>query len=167
MQIDVASGYGVIPGPLPIEFPQMLNFGQPKLLGYTEESIVADKLEAMVSRDESNTRLKDFYDIWILSNVRRFEGEYLEAAINETFKYYGTKIPNTDPICFKPKFYEDNSKQIRWKTFLRDTGIEISEPFGKIVLGVRDFLMPLCMSISEKITMKKFWNSKNGWTSKP
>ncbi|MBL4818879.1 MAG: nucleotidyl transferase AbiEii/AbiGii toxin family protein [Deltaproteobacteria bacterium] len=163
LQIDIGSGYRVVPQADAVEFPQLLNFGSPSLFGYTAESIIADKFEAMVSRDETNTRLKDFYDISVLLEIRRFEGEILEAAINETFGYYGTLVPNSTPICFQKEFYDRSDKKTQWKTFLRNSKIESPYSFQEVVLKVRDFLMPLCSAINKGIAVIKVWEPSSGW----
>ena len=66
LQIDFGFGDAVIPAPIEIELPQLLNAGKPSLLGYTPESSIAEKFQAMVALDLTNTRMKDFYDIWLL-----------------------------------------------------------------------------------------------------
>ncbi len=67
LQIDVGFGDVVTPGPQEIEYPTLLDFEAPRLLGYTPESAIAEKLQAMVVLDMANTRMKDFLDIWILA----------------------------------------------------------------------------------------------------
>jgi predicted nucleotidyltransferase component of viral defense system len=78
IQIDCGFGDIVYPHPLEIEFPQILNIGNPKLLGYTAESIIAEKYQAMVELSLANTRLKDFYDIWWFANAMDFDGHLMK-----------------------------------------------------------------------------------------
>ncbi len=75
VQIDFGFGNDVIPSPVEISLPQMLDFGSPELLGYTPESAIAEKFQAMIELDLANTRIKDFYDIWLLSQNLEFQGE--------------------------------------------------------------------------------------------
>lgn len=167
LQLDIGPYYKVIPSPITFYFPQLLNFGRPNLLGYSPESIIADKFEAMVSRDQSNTRLKDFYDIWILSSVRYFELFSLREAIKETFSYYKTPLPTEIPICFEEVFYSDKNRMTQWKTFLKNSQLETSQSFAEINEEVQKFLMPVCFHINEKIESNLLWAPSKGWIKNP
>jgi len=72
IQLDIGFGTSVIPGPIEISYPSLLNFDAPKILGSSLECAIADKFEAMVSRGDANTRLKDFYDIFIITKNMSF-----------------------------------------------------------------------------------------------
>lgn len=77
LQLDFGFGDVVVPGPVWIDYPELLDFGQPHLLGYTPESAVAEKFQAMVELEMANTRLKDFFDLWKLSRTLSFDGAIL------------------------------------------------------------------------------------------
>jgi predicted nucleotidyltransferase component of viral defense system len=162
LQIDIGPYYRVIPSPLSFYFPQLLNYGCPNLLGYSAESIIADKFEAMVSRDETNTRLKDFYDIWVLSTVRYFESSSLREAIEEIFSYYGTAVPQEMPICFQEIYYANKSRQKQWETFLKNARLDASNTFAQVNESVQNFLMPVCLN--QEIGKNIIWNPTKGWT---
>ena len=166
LQLDIGPYYRVIPSPMTFDFPQLLNFGSPNLLGYSPESIIADKFEAMVSRDNTNTRLKDFYDIWILSTLRHFEIASLKEAIQEIFAYYETPIPSSLPTCFEKTFHSDKNKVSQWKAFLKNAGLNISESFPEVNEKVQNFLMPLCVAINQKSDENLLWSPINGWVKK-
>jgi predicted nucleotidyltransferase component of viral defense system len=85
MQVDVGFGDVIVPGDQRIEFPSLLDFPVAVLRGYTRESVVAEKLEAMVKRGSITSRMSDFYDIWLLSRQYEFEGDVLSEAISRTF----------------------------------------------------------------------------------
>src|SRR5215213_9435933 len=95
------------------------------LLGYPKESIVADKFEAMVSRDLTNSRVKDFYDIWILSEAETFEENTLREAILSTFTYYETPIPLKKPLCLTEEYWGTAGQESRWQGFLKNTQIKL------------------------------------------
>ncbi len=95
VQIDFGFGDTVVPSPVEISLPQILDFGSPELLGYTPESAIAEKFQAMVELDLTNTRIKDFYDIWLLSQNLEFQGEVLAEAIKTTFAKVRLPCPLT------------------------------------------------------------------------
>ena len=102
----------VVPAPSIIKYPGILDFPTPELKGYTMESFIAEKFEAMVKLGVLNSRMKDFYDVWILSRSFNFDEAILAEAIRTTFKHRGTKIIES-PKVFEPSFREDETKQIQ------------------------------------------------------
>ena len=97
MQIDIGFGDVIFPGPVESDLPTMLlDFPAPRLLGYSRESAIAGKFEAMLKLGELNSRMKDFYDIWLLCRQFDFEGERLAEAIRLTLERRGTML--TDVI---------------------------------------------------------------------
>lgn len=87
VRLDIGVGSSVIPGPLEISFPQLLDFAAPQLLGSSLERAIADKFEAMVSRGDANTRLKDFYDILLITKNMSFQFDDVCNVVFETFRY--------------------------------------------------------------------------------
>jgi len=85
MQVDVEFGDVIVPGPIPIDFPALLDFPAPHLLAYSPESAIAEKFQAMVLLDSANSRMKDFYDIWLLASGHPFEGSVVSHALQATF----------------------------------------------------------------------------------
>ncbi len=89
MQIDIGFGDSVYPKPEINTYPTLLDLPAPKLLSYSKETTIAEKL-AMVKLGELNSRMKDFYDIWLLSRQFQFNGLDLQKAISGTFPQRGT-----------------------------------------------------------------------------
>jgi hypothetical protein len=148
LQIDIGFGDAVVPGPIEIVFPQLLDLGQPILLGYTPESAIAEKFHAMVVLDMVNTRMKDFYDIWLLLTTINFDKAVLTEALRRTFKHRATPLPDEIPVALTDTFTDDSTKKAQWQAFLRknrlDTGLELRTAAS--VIGKK--LMPL---IAEKV----------------
>ena len=105
LQLDVGFGDVVFPSELDVEYPTILDFPAPILKGYTQESMIAEKFQAMIKLGELNSRMKDFYDIWILSKQFDFNGHILVEAITKTLKVRKTEIPS-QPSVFKKSFSE-------------------------------------------------------------
>lgn len=104
VQIDFGFGDVVVPTPIEIKLPELLDFGKPDLIGYSVESVIAEKFQAMVELDLTNTRMKDFFDIWMLSKNIDFNEEILHKAIKETFRNRKTEIPTDIPNALTADF---------------------------------------------------------------
>ncbi|MBK8809407.1 MAG: nucleotidyl transferase AbiEii/AbiGii toxin family protein [Acidobacteria bacterium] len=148
LQIDVGFGDAVVPGPVEIELPQLLDFGQPLLWGYSPESAIAEKFHAIVVLDMANTRMKDFYDIWLLSTNLDFNNAVLEEAIRKTFERRKTAIPVDTPVAFTHRFTEDESKKLQWHAFLRKNRLNLDLTLGNVTDAIKEFLLP---SIQEQV----------------
>ena len=147
LQIDFGFGDAVFPAPIEVELPQLLDFGKPHLLGYTPESAIAEKFHAMVTLDATNTRMKDFYDIWLLSKNLKFDEKVLAAAIKETFERRNTSLPNAVPTAFTSTFCQDENKQRQWKAFLRKNRLDTEIDLEEAIREIESFLMPIVLSI--------------------
>jgi len=85
MQIDVGFGDALVPEATEVELPTILDLPPTVLLGYSRESAIAEKLQVMIALGELNSRMKDFYDVWLLATRHAFEGYVLSEAIRATF----------------------------------------------------------------------------------
>src|SRR6185436_6475834 len=98
------------------------DFRAPRVKVYPPETIVAEKLHAMVKLGIANSRMKDFFDVYVLASVCEFERELLSKAVSRTFKRRQTAIPD-DAFALSEDFYDDRQKQMQWRAFLRKTGV--------------------------------------------
>ena len=141
MQLDVGFGDAVVPPPVEVDVPTLLEFPPPRLRAYQPETSIAEKVHAMTVLGTMNGRMKDFYDIWLLSRKFRFEREVLRAAIQATFTARKTEIETT-PIGLTPEFARE--AQGRWSAFLRKTGLsDAPTSFADVIAAVADFLLPI------------------------
>src|SRR2546427_268197 len=107
LQIDVGFGDAVTPSAEVTTFPALLDFPAPRVRAYPAASVVAEKFQAMVALGIANTRMKDFYDLYRLSETQAFDGETLAAAIGATFERRGTAIPTELPLALGDAFAGD------------------------------------------------------------
>lgn len=145
MQIDVGFGDIVHPEAIITELPTILDSPVPKLLCYSRESAIAEKFEAMIKLGELISRMKDFYDIWLLSRQSEFDSNDLSKAIQLTLENRGTTLPKVI-TAFTSEFTQ--SKQKQWEAFrnrLRQDHIPVS--FVDIVKEISDLLMPIIIQI--------------------
>jgi len=139
--IDVGFGDAIEPGIEEINLPVLLDLPVPRLRAYARETVVAEKFQAMVMFGLANTRMKDFYDIWILSRNYEFDGERLSHGIAATFERRGTAIPEEVPDALTPVFATDATKQRQWAAFVRDLAADVPS-LETIVNDLAGFLMP-------------------------
>jgi hypothetical protein len=163
IQIDIGFGDVVSPGAEEIEYPALLNLPKPHLLVYSRESVIAEKFHAMTILGITNTRMKDFHDIWVLSRKFGFQGKVLAGAIKATFKRRETEIPTEPPLALTKEFYQDPGKQAQWTAFLRRTRIEVAEPFSDIIEAINTFLMPPAKVIAQGQEFDLVWEIAGSW----
>jgi predicted nucleotidyltransferase component of viral defense system len=163
IQFDVGFGDIVIPSPVTTDYPTLLDLPAPRLRGYSKESTVAEKFEAMVKLDMLNSRMKDFFDIWLLSRQFDYDGKTLTEAIMKTFTTRGTEIPSS-PVPFSDKFSSDATKVTQWRGFIRKGRLaDTPEEFKEIIEKIADFLGPIAESLAAGRTFKGSWKAPGPW----
>jgi len=139
--IDIGFGDAIEPGIEEINLPALLDFPEPRLRAYARETVVAEKFQAMVMLGLANSRMKDYYDIWMLNRSYDFDAERLSRAIAATFARRGTAIPKEVPDALTAVFATDATKQRQWAAFGRDLTADLPA-LETIVTDLADFLMP-------------------------
>jgi hypothetical protein len=120
LQIDVGYGDAVTPEPVPVYFPTLLSdCGQPSLRAYPRETVIAEKLEAMVVLGMANSRMKDYFDLFILFGESSFNPDLAALAIAHTFARRKTALPHTLPLGLSEDFASDEIKNTQWNAFLK------------------------------------------------
>ena len=165
LRIDIGFGDVIIPGPRKVKYPVLLDFPPPELNGYTRESTLAEKFQAMVKLGSLNSRMKDFYDIWFLSQMFNFKGETLVEAIEKTFEKRKTPLPKELTI-FTPSFMRDENKQAQWQGFINKTKLgDAPKSFENVIAGIKIFLQPVVASINDQQTFRFFWAASGPWST--
>jgi len=165
MQIDIGFGDPLVPGPTPIRLPTVLDFPPPELQGYSRESAIAEKLQIMVYMGEVNSRMKDFYDVWLLANHFDFDGSILAQAIHETFHWRQTALSPT-PVAFSDGFAQDPEKQTQWIAFIRRHRLEEKEmpaTLHEALQVIAPFLQPVIQALSEGQRFDRRWSPGGPW----
>lgn len=143
VQIDFGVGDAVVPDPVKIEFPLLLGGDPIRLTAYPVEAAIAEKFHAMVVRDLRNSRMKDFYDIWMLSRNCSFMRGRLRNAIQATFDRRGTLVPAQVPTAFTEDFFADPGHVQQWRAFTnRINEPNLADSFSIVVHDVAAFLLP-------------------------
>jgi hypothetical protein len=163
MQLDVGFGDATIPRPLEIAFPTILNFPVPHLKGYSRETAIAEKFEAMVKLGSLNSRMKDFYDVWLLSRLFDFDGAILLRAVAATFAKRRTAL-QPEPVALTRAFAESDTASTQWRAFVRKGRLaNAPASLAQAVSGIGQFLLPVIRAFDarEEFTMK--WTAGGSW----
>ncbi len=164
IQIDIGFGDIIIPKPIYSDYPVLLDLSVPRIKVSSVESIISEKFEAMITFSITNSRMKDFYDLYTLLKAKDINGEILQNAIKETFLRRNSKI-HQNSIVFSEEFAKDKERNIQWAAFIRRIEVEDLD-FIYVMKKIRGFLIPVYKSLmlKEKYTSK--WDSRNGlWYS--
>lgn len=158
LTFDIGFGDVVFPLPKEHKIASALDFESFSLLSYPPETVIAEKFDAMLYHGRANSRTKDFFDIWFLSNNLEFNGEILRESISRTMNKRGRAIPE-DIIFYDEEFIKSNSQ--RWKKFIQNMGIQTE--FSHAVSRLSTFLMPILNAIRTKSDFEKKWNTAGYW----
>ncbi len=146
VQVDVGFGDAAVPEPQEVDYPTLLrDFAAPHLLAYQKETVIAEKLHALVVLERGNSRMKDFFDLYVLSQEFPFTQERLGVAVRDAFAKRGTLIPAEAPDGLTQDFARDGGKLTQWKAFLTQN---VSPPrdtlaLPNVVEAIAAFLLPV------------------------
>jgi hypothetical protein len=159
VKIDIGFGDAITPNPIEISYPTLLDFPPPRLKAYPRESVVSEKLQAMVALGMPNSRMKDFYDIWVMARLFDFDGETLVEAIKATFARRATDIPHDEPVALTDDFAADSDKRTQWRAFVRRAGIADEPPdLATIIRDLRQFALPPLLAAAGGLQFHRSWN---------
>lgn len=165
MQIDVGVGDAVYPRPVLTEYATLLEMPAPRVVAYAAETVIAEKVEAMVVLGMRNSRIRDFFDVWYLAQNFPFERQMLTRAIAETFKRRGTPIPEDDPIALTPEYWRDPAREPHIRAFVRRARLEATPERGVELLDVlRPFLIPLLDDVRRGVKEEGTWLPGGPWS---
>ena len=134
---------------------------------YPPEVMIAEKLHALVSLGMTNSRMKDFYDLWVLANHFEFDGINIYRAIKATFSGRGSDIPEGEPLALTSAFFEDSGKQTQWQAFLSKGTFRLKgEELDNIILVLRRFLLKPLKAVKEGREFKDYWRKGGPWEKK-
>jgi predicted nucleotidyltransferase component of viral defense system len=131
VQVDVGFGDAVTPAPEVADYPVLLHeFPNPRLRIYPRYTVVAEKLDAIISLGMTNTRMKDYFDIWIILRKSELDPEVLRSAVMATIKRRSTLMPEKLPLGLSDEFAQNKNKNVQWNAFLTKNqldGIKLNE----------------------------------------
>jgi predicted nucleotidyltransferase component of viral defense system len=164
VQIDIGFGDAVTPGIVELEFPPLLDTPAPRVRAYPRETVLAEKLQAIVVLGAVNTRIKDYYDLLALARLFEFDGATVRDALIATFERRGTPLPVEVPVGLSPEFAHDPQKARLWEAFI-DREALLLEP-GDLTAAIEDiaaFVMPPLAAAQSGAAFAKRWKAGGPW----
>jgi len=163
MQLDIGFGDVITPGPTEIEYPTLLKFPAPVLQAYPRETVIAEKLEALTALGMLNSRIKDYYDLALLSRMYSFEGDRLAKAISATFHHRGTAI-ESEPIGLTQAYCDDPARVLQWRAFVRRSRFgEEAGDLPHLVDKIRLFALPVLLTVAAETSFNAHWKPGGPW----
>lgn len=158
IQVDIGFGDAVTPGPVEIVYPSLLDAPAPRLRAYPVTTVVAEKFQALVLLGIANSRLKDFYDLWLIAQTFEFDRASLAEAVRQTFARRETMLPTEKPIGLSEAYVEAWGRQ--WRAFLgRERMASAPTELAVVVSDLAGFLLPLI----EPAEKDERWKPGAGW----
>ena len=166
LQIDIGFGDVVTPAAQEARYPTMLDFPAPRVRVYPWETVVAERLQAMVALGIVNSRMKDFYDLWMISREFTFDGELLAQAIASTFRHRRAELPQTAPVALTAQFAQQPNKGRQWSAFLSRSGLATSNAeLAHVIDDLGRFLMPVLSALAREEDFDVRWPAGGPWVS--
>jgi len=162
IQIDFGVGDVIVPGPRIIEYPAFLDGEKIELLAYPVETSIAEKLQAMVALGNANSRMKDFYDVWVCSTHLDFNTDTLLKVIDATFRNRETTVPSDEFDVLIPDFAEHHL--VQWNAFVKKIGEgELANRFAEVIEHIKTFVVPMLRSVASGERIAQHWKAGKGW----
>jgi predicted nucleotidyltransferase component of viral defense system len=166
VQVDVGIGDAVTPDPEWLNYPGMLDLPQARIRAYRPETAIAEKLHAMVVLGAANSRMRDFFDIYALSERERFDADLLVRAVRATFERRRTPIPDRLPLALTAEFAEMKDKQLQWQGFMRKNVLSSAPAdLGQTIERLAMFLGPVIHAARSDASPKGVWPPQGLWES--
>lgn len=164
VQIDIGFSDELASKAESIEYPNILSdLKTVRMQGYPKTAVVAEKFHAMVRHAELNSRMKDYYDLWLISETFEFDGLSLQKAIEATFNNRDTDIPGDRPSPLSDDFARAN--QTRWVNFLNKMELDDTqaEDFERVLETIWKFLEHPVQSSIDRTKSHRKWKPQTGW----
>jgi predicted nucleotidyltransferase component of viral defense system len=164
LQVDIGFGDVITPAANEVEYPSLLGFPSPRLRAYPRETVVAEKLQAMIVLGMANSRMKDFYDVWMMSRELQFNGRTLAHAIKATFQCRQSEFPQAAPTAFTEEFVQNPDKSTQWNAFLSRNQLDAGGmDLAQIIQEIRLFMMKPMSAAAEGQEFKETWPAGGPW----
>jgi hypothetical protein len=165
VQIDVGFGNAIVPGPEETEYRTILGDPPPRILAYPRESVVAEKLNAMVTLGERNSRYKDFYDLHAMANAFSFDKNTLVRAVRATFQRRATPIDGALPVSLTAPFYASEYRVTQWRAYVTSNGLDgVPTDFQQVGDLLTRFVQPVWESLGTEEEYKEDWPPGGPWS---
>jgi predicted nucleotidyltransferase component of viral defense system len=164
VRVDIGIGDDAVPAPEWLDYPSVLDLPRPRLLAYRPETVIAEKLHALVVLGSKNSRMRDFYDVFVLAQHQGFEGTSLADAIQATFRRRRTALPTSPPIGLTQDFAKIDGKNRQWRGFLdRLRHGSAPEDLAEVIEQIASFLGPVLTAQARNEPFTLRWPPGGPW----
>ena len=167
MQIDVGFGDAATPAPRLRSYPTLLDHGAPSILAYERDTVVAEKLDAMITLGITNSRMKDFFDVHLLASQFAFDGLVLASAIRASLAQRDTPITEALPVALTSEFHVAPERQAQWRAFLRRARLGGPASAEELASDLQRFLGPVLGAIARGDDFRMIWPAGGPWGRAP
>ncbi|MCL4554604.1 MAG: nucleotidyl transferase AbiEii/AbiGii toxin family protein [Actinobacteria bacterium] len=164
LQLDISIDDAVVPDPEWVAYPTLLDLAAPRILAYRPETALAEKYQTIVSKGITNSRLRDYYDIWLLSRSHPFAGSELAGAIDATFTHRRTPLPSEAPSGLTEAFYNSPEARTRWSAFLTGKRVDAPEDLADVCEKIASFIVPPGAAAAAGAPFSSTWDPSGGWS---
>lgn len=167
LQLDIGVADIAVPDPGWVDYPTLLGTEAPRILAYQPATAIAEKFETMVSKGLLNSRVKDYYDIWMLSRSVAFDGEELRESIAATFGQRNTKLPASRPPVLSNEYSQRPEAMAQWSAFVKRlgvSGLEAPDSLVDVVDVISIFIMPPAGAAAAGQPFSLKWIPNVGWS---
>jgi len=142
-QIDIGFGDAVTPGPVDATYPTLIDdLPPPRLRTYPVYTVVSEKLHAIALLGMTNSRVKDYFDLWVLMDRESLNITTLAEAVVATFVRRGMAVPIELPVGLTDEFASDSSRQALWAAFLKKNELGMI-PLREVLDRIRTSIEPM------------------------
>ena len=165
LQLDIGVSDIAVPEPGWVDYPTLLDTEAPRILAYQPATAVAEKFETMISKGLLNSRVKDYYDIWMLSRSVEFDGAEIADAIATTFNRRGTEIPVARPAVLGDAYALRPEAMAQWTAFVKRLGaggVEVTDGLVDVVVDISEFVLPPAEAAALGDSFARKWVPRRG-----
>ncbi len=164
VQVDIGFGDVITPAAIEIDYPSLLDMPAARLKAYNRETVIAEKLEAIVSLGIQNSRMKDYYDLLRMSLEYEFDGSLLRDAIISTFGRRKTSLPSEIPDGLNHELILTQDKKTQWDAFVKRSGLDTNSGFDEVINTLCAFMVPPLNAAALQKNFNKKWNPGGSWS---
>lgn len=142
LTMDIGFGDVVTPSPVNLDFPILLeHLPCANILAYSLETVIAEKMHAIIDLADQSSRMKDYYDLHRILKEEKYDSEVLQEAIIRTFENRHTTY-DENTMFFRKDFGINQQMEVRWKAFMRKITKATDLSFSEVVAFIQETLRP-------------------------
>lgn len=149
MTMDIGFGDVITPQPVELDYPVLLDYlPGVNIMAYSLETVIAEKMHAIVDLADQSSRMKDYYDLYNILSKEQYDSVTLQEAVERTFANRHTSY-DANNLFFNKDFSNNQQMQVRWQAFMRKITKSDEMSFSDIVSFLQEKLRPYWERLSQ------------------